>query len=376
LTIRILVIIGTRPQIIKSAPIVHAAKAFKSMDVQIVHTGQHYEYDMSKAFLDEMKIPNPSVDLGVGSGTHAWQTGEMMKLLEKVILKASPHYVLVPGDTNSTLAGAIAAAKIKVRVAHIEAGARTYDMNLPEEVNRVLTDHCSSLLFAPTRNCLNNLRKEGIPRSRVFFRGDTHYDAFRGHIDQIRTKGILEELDTDRPFAYTTIHRAENVDKYESLRRIVRALLGLRKLRVVFTVHPRTRERLRKWRMLRRLASSANVKLLTPTTYLQSLALAWRSSVVITDSGGLQREAYWLSKPCVVVRQKTEWGETLDGWKCVLAPIDTATIIRKVRRAMSFDKSPDQDECVGVKTRSSLFGDGHAARKILSDLKIHADQVP
>jgi UDP-GlcNAc3NAcA epimerase len=366
-------VLGTRPQIIKSAPLVHAAEATKGVEIQIAHTGQHYEYEMSKAFLDEMKLPDPFVNLGVGSGTHAWQTAEMMKSLEKVISNVRPDYVVVPGDTNSTLAGALAAVKIGARVAHVEAGARTYDMSLPEEVNRVLTDHCSSLLFAPTRNCLNNLRKEGLPTNRVFCRGDTHYDAFCGRIGQIGTSEILEELKTDRPFAYTTIHRAENVDKYGSLRRIVRALLGLKKLRVVFAVHPRTRVRLRKWRMLRRLESSRSVELLAPTKYLESLALAWKSSVVITDSGGLQREAYWLGKPCVVLREKTEWPETLESRKFVLAPIDTETIMRKVRRAMTFDESSEQDE-PRIRGRNSLFGDGHAAQRILSDLKTHADR--
>jgi UDP-N-acetylglucosamine 2-epimerase len=363
-----MIVLGTRPQIIKSAPIIHAAEEIKGIDLQIVHTGQHYDYEMSKAYLDEMKLPTPSANLDVGSGTHVWQTAEIMRLLEKVILNMRPHYVLVPGDTNSALAGALAAAKIPVRVAHVEAGARTYDMSLPEEINRVLTDHCSNLLFAPTRNCWSNLVKEGIPRRRVLLRGDTHYDAFCSHVNQITKQKILSELDTDRPLVYATVHRAENVDNHENLRGIVDGFLRLKKLRILFAVHPRTRHRLLKWRMLRRLAASGHVNLLSPTTYLQSLALAWQSSVVITDSGGLQREAYWLGKPCIIMRKKTEWPETLGRRRCVLAPPCPEIIVKETYRALSYNAGPKEDmPCVN--NRNFLFGDGHAAQKILNDLK-------
>jgi len=361
-----MLVVGARPQIIKSAPIIHASRTSNDLDLEIVHTGQHYDYEMSKVFFDELSLPDPLVNLNVGSGTHAWQTGEMMKRLEKVIRNVHPSCVLVPGDTNSTLAGALAAAKLGVQVAHLEAGARCADMNLPEEINRILTDHCSRLLFAPTSNCRNNLLREGISPASIFARGDTHYDAFRSHMPGISRQNLSKWLDTDEPFVYTTIHRAENVDSDESLKEILRALSRLTGLHIVFPVHPRTKRRLRETGIWRKFKSSKRFTFLPPVTYLQSLAFARQSSVVVTDSGGLQREAFWLGRPCVVVRRTTEWPETIGKTTCMLASPESRIITKRVGQllrnsAVSLEKQPSERS-------SSLFGDGNAARRIVRDL--------
>lgn len=362
MAIEIMLVVGTRPQIIKSAPIIHASRLVRGVRLQVVHTGQHYDYEMSKSFFGELSLPSPRASLNVGSGSHAWQTAEIMKRLEKVIRVDRPDYVLVPGDTNSTLAAALVAAKLRVPVAHVESGARSYDMTMPEEINRVVADHSSNLLFAPTRNCLRNLRKEGISRSRVALTGDTHYDAFCKHAESITDPRLLRRIDIDGPFAYTTIHRAENVDNRRNLTEIVRALLKLKKLQIVFSVHPRTESRLRKLRMLRRLRESGNVKIESPVTYLQSLALAWRSTVVITDSGGLQREAFWLGRPCVVLRKTTEWPETLHNKRTMLSPPVTRSVISKTHKVIAHASS----KCAVPRAdRNSPFGDGHASERIV-----------
>jgi len=364
---KIMLVLGTRPQIIKSAPIIHASKAAGVFDLRVVHTGQHYDYEMSKVFFGELRLPSPDANLDVGSGTHAWQTAEMMKRLEEVIVRERPDCVLVPGDTNSTLAGAVVAAKLAVPVAHLEAGARSYEMTMPEEINRVLTDHTSSLLFAPTRNCATNLAKEGIPRSRIHLTGDTHFDAFCAHAEQIADQD-LSAFDMDRPFAYVTVHRAENVDDERNLKQILHGLLRLKGLRVVFAVHPRTKTQIRRMGLLLKLKASGNISIQRPVTYLQSLALAWNSSVVVTDSGGLQREAFWLKRPCVVLRATTEWPETLSGRRSVLASPNAGQIVRKVRDMISSD-SKRPKRMVPLCARKNAFGDGHASENVLRELR-------
>ena len=359
---------GTRPQIIKSASIVNAVQRKPGIDLLIVHTGQHYDYEMSKAFFDEMKLPSPDVNLNVGSGTHGWQTAEIMKRLERVIQSMDPRCVLFPGDTNSALAAAVVAAKLGVPAAHLEAGARSYDMTMPEEINRVLADHSSSLLFAPTGNCWHNLRREGIPRARILLTGDTHYDAFVGQAAKILDDRVLKKFQVEGRFVYVTVHRPENVDNPNALRLIVNALLKLRDFQVVFSVHPRTKSMLRRIGMLRRLRVSRKVAMWSPVTYLQSLSLAWRSSVVITDSGGLQREAFWLGTPCVVLRRTTEWPETLRMRSTLLAPPATTNLVSKVQEASRLG-SVTKRKVLPVASPSLGFGDGQASDKVLAALR-------
>jgi UDP-N-acetylglucosamine 2-epimerase len=344
------------------------------LDLQIVHTGQHYDYDMSRVFLDQLRLPDPSFNLNVGSGTHAWQTGEIMKRLETLLQKVRPHCVLVPGDTNSTLAAALAAAKMGIPVAHLEAGARSYDMTMPEEINRVLTDHCSSILFAPTLNCRRNLLAEGIAPSRILMRGDTHFDAFRTYLHRIRRSDLRESLPIEGRFAYATIHRPENVDNDRNLREICRAFVKVSSgLPLVFSVHPRTNRRIREIGVLRRLRKSPRVKLLSPVTYMESLALAHASSLVITDSGGLQREAFWLRRPCLVVRRTTEWPETMVKRTVLLSSPKSATIVRRVYELLRLGNLTLRKPS-SIIIRDSPFGDGHAATKIVRDLEQHLQE--
>jgi len=216
-----------------------------SVPYTFVHCGQHYDYEMSKEFFDELKLPDSIVNLNIGSGTHAWQTGKMMIRLEKVLIKEKPHLVIVPSDTNSTLAGVLASAKLHIPVAHIEAGARSYNMVMPEEINRRLTDHCSTLLFAPTKNCVKNLLNEGIPHKRVFQIGDPMYDVLLQHLREAMKSNILHELDiTQKNYALLTIHRPGNVDDLQNLKSIIDAIIQFKDLTMVFPVHPRTTERL------------------------------------------------------------------------------------------------------------------------------------
>lgn len=246
-TVKILLILGARPQIIKSAPLIQLAEKDRDVSMQIVHTGQHYDYEMSKQFFDELRLPDPIVNLNVGSGTHAWQTGKMMIQLEKLLLNEKPHIVVVPGDTNSALAGALAAVKLHIPIAHMESGPRSYNMKIPEEVNRRLTDHISTLLFAPTENCCKNLLKEGINRKSICLVGDTMYDSFLLHFSHASKDKVLDELNLKtEDYAVLTLHRPENVDFPEKLRKIMETMLKIKDLVIVFPVHPRTLKAMKK----------------------------------------------------------------------------------------------------------------------------------
>ena len=362
---RIMLVIGARPQIIKSAPIIHEASKDSEIKFQIVHTGQHYDFEMSKIFFGELGLPNPTVNLGVGSGSHAWQTGKMMIGLEKTIKKLKPDLVLVPGDTNSTLAGALAAVKLHVPVAHVEAGARSYDMRMPEEVNRRLTDHCSRMLFAATENCVNNLLKEGIPKDQIRFTGDTMYDALLRHMPKSLKSRVLERLCLKASeYAVLTVHRPENVDDHETLSNILEAIVQLRELTIVFPVHPRTMERLRATGLLKRLKETEHVRLVDPVGYHDMLQLVKHAKMVFTDSGGLQKEAFWLHAPCITLREKTEWVETIRLRANTLVGNRTDKIVRKAKEYLTSEKLKNK-----LMNLPNPFGDGNASKKILDALK-------
>ncbi len=363
---KVVVVIGARPQIIKSAPIIHEALKDAAIELQIVHTGQHYDFEMSKIFFGELELPSPAVDLGVGSGSHAWQTGKMMIGLEKTMKKMKPDIVLVPGDTNSTLAGALAAVKLHVPVAHVEAGARSYDMKMPEEVNRRLTDHCSEILCAPTENCVDNLLKEGIPKDQIRFTGDTMYDALLRHMSKSPESRVLERLcllEGDE-YAVLTIHRPENVDAHENLSNILEAIFQLRELAIVFPVHPRTMERLRTAAMVQRVKEAEHVRLVDPVGYHEMLQLVKNAKMVLTDSGGLQKEAFWLHTPCITLRERTEWIETISLKANTLVGNKTDKIVQAAKEYLASEKLKDK-----LVKMPHLFGDGDAAKKILAALK-------
>lgn len=355
---KLLTIVGARPQFIKAAPF---SDVFRKKHKEIlVHTGQHYDSNMSDIFFAELGIPKPDYNLEVGSGSHGAQTGRMLERIEVLLLKEKPDGVLVYGDTNSTLAGALTASKLHIPVIHVEAGLRSYNMLMPEEQNRVLTDHLSTLLFCPTKTAVENLAKEGITKG-VYNTGDIMYDAVLRNfilaeqkyangvwIAELR-KGNKEITDLrEKHYYLATIHRAENTDDPFRLREIFLALEKLDKP-VLLPLHPRTRK------MLEKLGLSLNNIIITqPVGYLLMLYLTANAYMVLTDSGGLQKEAYFLKTPCTTLREETEWIETLEnGWN-VLAPIKTEGIIHCTSRELSCLRYP----------QSKAFGDGRAAEYI------------
>ena len=321
---RAAVVIGTRPQIIKTAPVLKEAER-RGLELDVIHTGQHYDYEMSKVFFNELDLPDPAMNLGVGSGSHGEQTGRMLVELEKVYTELEPEVVVVPGDTNSTLAGALAAAKMRIPVAHLEAGARSFDLGMPEEVNRRLTDHCSSVLFAVSEWCRDRLLAEGISGDDVYLVGDTMYESIQSHVKDIEDDDVVERLGLEEPFAVLTVHRAENTDSADRLRGIFGALKDI-DLRVVFPCHPRTRKRLEETGLLGEVEGWPHIVLVEPVNYFSMLRLVRDAEVVLTDSGGVQKEAFWLGTPCVTLRDNTEWRETVELGVNVLAGADPEKI--------------------------------------------------
>ncbi len=345
-------IVGARPNFIKLAPL--SKELRKEFDEVIIHTGQHYSYEMNKMFFDELGIPKPNYHLGVGSGTHGYQTGEMIKRIEDVLLKERPDVVLVYGDTNTTLAGALAAVKLHIKVGHVEAGLRSYDRKMPEEINRVLTDHCSDYLFCPTEKAVENLRGEGITEG-VYMVGDVMVDALRESIKVAEKKSkILDELDIKpKEYYLATIHRAENTDSFERMKSIVEAFCEIGN--VVFPCHPRTEKMLKKfglWDSLR------EIKVIKPVGYLDMLMLEKNAKLILTDSGGVQKEAYILRVPCITLRNNTEWVETVEEEWNVLVGTDKDKI---VKTSMNFNPENPQ---------SDIFGDGGASERIKEILKL------
>lgn len=350
---KILTIVGARPQFVKASVVSAALRPL--CDEVIVHTGQHYDKNMSDVFFEELGIPKPAYNLGVGSGSHGRQTGEMLIRIEEVIGQEKPDILMVYGDTNSTLAGALAASKLHIPVAHVEAGLRSYNMRMPEEQNRVLTDHISSWLLCPTQTAVENLAKEGIARG-VTMTGDVMLDSVLHFLSVARANPekarIYETLGlTPKQYRLATLHRAETTDGgVEAVTRIFRAFEQLPQ-RVVIPIHPRTRG----------LAEEAiakdgfrNIQLIDPVGYLEMLLLTSGACQVLTDSGGLQKEAYFMEVPCVTLRTETEWVETLHGNWNILASLTTEDILDK---ALSTVPDPAARD-------SKPFGDGHASEKI------------
>ncbi len=350
---KILSVVGARPQFIKSAPL---SRSLRTTFVEVlVHTGQHYDDAMSTAFFRDLGIPLPDHNLGVGSGSHGLQTGTMLIALEKVVVQEKPDAMLVYGDTNSTLAGALCAAKLAVPLAHIEAGLRSFNKRMPEELNRVATDHVSDFLFCPTPTAVENLRREGITRN-VFDVGDVMKDALLQNASKARLDGLVERkvLAREEVFYLLTLHRQENTQDLSRFLRIIDILAGVR-AKVVFPVHPRTRK----------LITENNVQLpsqviaIEPVGYLESIALQKNAAIVVTDSGGVQKEAYILGTPCITLRAETEWVETVDdGWNA-LVDIDAEKFASAERRYLKGKPG----------AQNSHYGDGDAAghiTKILS----------
>ena len=347
---KIVSIVGARPQFIKCAPLSQELR--REHEEILVHTGQHYDPEMSDVFFEELQIPRPDYNLGVRSGPHGKQTGEILVRVEKVLLKEHPDLVIVYGDTNTTLAGALAAAKLNIPVAHVEAGLRSFDRTMPEEINRVITDHISDFLFCPTKTAVDNLRNEGVTRG-VHLVGDVMVDAleFNKEIAEERSQ-ILKRLGVaPTQYLVLTVHRPANTDSREHMENIIGAV-GEAGMPVVFPVHPRTRKFLEEYGMWDRLPS--NIIVTEPLGYLDILKLMRHASKILTDSGGMQKEAYMLGVPCITLRENTEWVETLqNGWN-VLVGADPVAICSAVRY---FEPENEQHIPLGIgDTRERIAG--------------------
>lgn len=336
---KFLTVVGARPQFIKFAPVSHAIDDHNQVaEVPIksilVHTGQHYDDQMSDIFFEQLKLNKPDYNLGVGSGSHGLQTARMISRTEKVLLREQPDLVILYGDTNSTLAGAIAAAKLQIPVAHVEAGLRSFNRKMPEELNRVVTDHLASIFFAPTTTAVDNLRLEGI-REGVHLVGDVMFDAISECLPVAQSSSTILRGLAIKPKDYSlvTVHRAENTDNPNRLREICDALeRASRGTTFIWPVHPRCRKRLDEIGVD---AGSASLRLIDPVSYLDMLALETNAKAIITDSGGVQKEAHWIQVPCVTLRTETEWVETLDCGCNQLAGTATSDMVGAILRATS-----------------------------------------
>ncbi|MEQ9592886.1 MAG: UDP-N-acetylglucosamine 2-epimerase (non-hydrolyzing) [Cyclobacteriaceae bacterium] len=353
---KVLTILGARPQFIKAATV---SRAFAKIGITevIIHTGQHFDRNMSAVFFQEMEIPQPHYNLEISGLSHGAMTGRMLEQAENVILKEKPDCVLVYGDTNSTLAGALAAAKLHIPIAHVEAGLRSFEMKMPEEVNRILTDRISSYLFCPTSTAVANLEREGFSNfgCEIIQCGDVMYDAVLHYKDKITEKStILDDVGIEhKSFVLATVHRAENTDNPDRLKAICDALNQIdSQVKVILPMHPRTKSLLDKHDI------KLNVSIIEPVGYFDMLALLSRCELVMTDSGGLQKEAYFFSKYCITLRDQTEWVELVEAKANFLTGAKTSLITSSFDRLIKAEKL----------TTSPLYGDGHAASKIAARL--------
>ncbi len=351
---KIITIIGARPQFIKAAMVSKALD--REIEEIIVHTGQHYDKNMSDIFFEQLEIPKPKYNLGIGSGSHGAQTGEMLIKIEEVLLKEKPDYVMVYGDTNSTLAGALAASKLLIPVIHVEAGLRSYNKAMPEEQNRVLTDHISSVLICPTKTAVDNLKKEGITEN-VYLTGDVMCDSVIHYSNLAEKKINLSNIDLTPLYEkkevtewyLATVHRQENTMDDKNLTNILEVFEKLDKM-VIFPVHPRIKKMVHE---LNEKNNYKNIYFVEPVDYLTMLYLTKNACKVVTDSGGLQKECYILDTPCITIRNQTEWVETLKNGYNILSKPDVDELYEKIMNARIVDSN-----------KAHYYGDGHASNEI------------
>lgn len=349
--LKLVTVLGARPQFIKASPVSRALR--EHCEEIIIHTGQHYDSNMSDIFFEELHIPKPDYNLGIGSASHGKQTGEMLEKIEEILVTQKPNYVLVYGDTNSTIAGALAASKLHIPVIHVEAGLRSFNKAMPEEINRILTDHVSDILFAPTETAVSHLKQENI-HDNVFNVGDVMYDAVQYNTSLAEEKSMImqqHELEQQK-YILVTIHRAENTDDPERLKNILDALDQIPDEKV-WPIHPRTKHKIEQYGY--DLSTISSLKIIEPVGYLDMLQLEKNAKKILTDSGGVQKEAYFLHVQCVTAREETEWVETLEGGANVLVGANTDKIVK----AISKDNSPQY---------KPLFGEGNAAQLITAML--------
>mgnify|MGYP003777275081 CR=1 FL=1 len=350
-------IIGARPQFIKAAIVSLELQKYKTISEILVHTGQHYDSNMSDIFFKELGISRPDYNLGIGSAPQGVQTGKMLGALENIMIKESPDCVIVYGDTNSTLAGALAAVKLHIPVAHVEAGLRSFNRKMPEEINRIVTDHVSDLLFAPTEVAVNNLMNEGFEKDKVHLVGDVMYDAALFYGERAKfSSHILEELGLNyRKYILATIHRAENTDSTVRLKYIFGALTEIaEEIPVILPLHPRTKTALEAIGLFETVLQS--IQVVEPVGYLDMVMLEKNAALIVTDSGGVQKEAFFHRVPCITLRDETEWVELVDiGWNKVVPPMDPFAIVEAIKGTLVVHNGLD----------ASPYDEGTASRKIV-----------
>lgn len=364
-------IVGARPQFIKASAISRLLTNHTKVKEILIHTGQHYDLQMSEVFFHQLDLPRPHVNLEIGSYGHGTQTGLMLQKLEEVLVQAKPDAVMVYGDTNSTLAGALAAAKLHIPVYHVEAGLRSFNKNMPEEINRILTDHVSSLLFCPTHTAIKNLNREGIFHHEniphhanypgLFLTGDIMYDVALFYQHKAKNESsILHELNLHpNSFFLVTIHRSENTDDPEKLSSITELLEKIShhfNLPIVFPLHPRTRKMATEFHLFDKLMKIKHLILTDPLSYLDMIHLESSSTLILTDSGGVQKEAYFFQKPCYILRKETEWVELLEQKKARLWNYNNIIALNDIEDLLNTN-----DNCF-----APIFGDGNAAHQIIS----------
>lgn len=346
---KVTLVVGTRPQIIKSQPLVKELLS-KKIKLQIIHTGQHYDYEMSKSFFKELEIKDPDLNLGIKEGSPIQQFSHIIQKLEKPLMNFHPDYVLVPGDTRSALSAGLCASRLGLNLVHIEAGARSNDFTLEEEVNRRIIDQSSKILFAPTKHCLNNLKNEKV-LGKSYFTGDSMYDVFLEFQKKLNFKKNKKNQ------VLMTIHRMANIENYSKIKRIINLANQITKLgyEIIFPVHPHTEKQLKEFHV-----SMGKIITIKPVNYSKILSLLDESKMMITDSGGLQKEAYWMNTPCITIRKSTEWIETLKKDHNILLDTITDSSLKTITKILS--KKPSF-----VKTIE--FGNGNAAKKMVLHLR-------
>lgn len=366
---KIATILGTRPEIIKMAPIIDEISK-RSIPQIVLHTGQHYDKEMSDNFFRDLEIPTPDYNINVGSGTHGKQTGLMMEGIEKVLLQEKPDIVLVQGDTNAVLAGALVAAKLHIAVGHVEAGLRSFDLTMPEEINRRAADVCSQMYFIPTEESAINLLAEGYSRKNLIITGNTVVDACFRHLEIAKKKGFeekaLADLDIENMdnIITLTMHRAENVDDEKRVTSIVEALKELDDMNIIFPIHPRTKNTLKNFGLFDELNDMEHIHIIKPIGYLDFLQLTSLSSLILTDSGGLQEEAITLDVPALTLRYNTERPETVTAGGNILVGADKKAILENVDKILN-----DKEFCEKMKNAKNPYGDGDAAIKTVDAIE-------
>lgn len=357
MSLKVVTIVGNRPQFVKASALSPVLASQRVKEI-IVHTGQHYDRNLSQVFFEELEIPEPSYNLGIGSGSHGVQTGKMLQAIEEVLLVEKPDWVVVFGDTNTTIAGSLAAVKQHIRVAHVESGLRSFNMKMPEEVNRIVTDRISELLLAPSELAVENLKREGISQDKIHFVGDIMYDAFIRHADKALLKSqIINQMEL-KPKGYilATVHRPENTDNSSRLLAIFSGLIEVaQKIPIVFPMHPRTRKAMKNLPPL----STTNLKIIEPVGYLDMTTLEKNAMVIVTDAAGIQPEAFYHRVPCVTLRNETEWMKLIEiGWNRLVPPVDKDIITSSIMDALKHKCDEDFP--------GDIFGNGTAAEQTVS----------